>query len=154
MRHTREQVLNCMCCWLQSQWSESQIKPEIWADTLTINSCLLMCCFKPTTFVGWIWNFSDSKEAYCIQKSCSVLRHSRFDRVSGASLNNIFCCLVSSTILNSSSIVSLVQRLILPNQLVFGLPLAQAPGVVPWIISFSKHLFFLLSMSFSVALLI
>ena len=40
---------------------------------------------------------------------------------------------MSLTILNSSSIVSPVLSLILPNQLVFGLPLVGAPGVVPWI---------------------
>lgn len=50
------------------------------------------------------------------------------------------------SVLNSHSLVSPVQILVLPKQLLFNLPLARAPGVVPWIISFSEYLSFFLSM--------
>ena len=64
-------------------------------------------------------------------------------RGSTASSTTIFHrCLSSNVIIVSSSIVSPVQSLILPNQFVFGLPLARS--VVPWIISFSRHLSFFL----------
>src|SRR6218665_2976140 len=38
------------------------------------------------------------------------------------------------------------RRRILPNKLVFGLLLVQAPGVIPWITSLSKHLYLFLIM--------
>src|SRR6218665_333461 len=68
-----------------------------------------------------------------------VILGSRVDRI-------VYDNLPPLSVLNSSSIVSPVHCLTLPNQLVFGLPLARAPGVVPWIISFSKHLSFFLIM--------
>src|SRR6218665_958295 len=77
-----------------------------------------------------------------------------------ASRTIIFHHCLSSTVLNSSSIVNSIQSLILLNQFVFGLPLAWAPSVVPWIIFFpplSAHLSSSLcvqSMSFSFSLLL
>jgi len=72
---------------------------------------------------------------------CSVLFCSWSFSVQGltASCTTIFLRCLSSTVLNSSSIVSPVESLILPNQFSFGLPLERTPGVVPWIISFSRH---------------
>src|SRR6218665_504832 len=62
-----------------------------------------------------------------------VILDSRFD---GIMYNNP----PPLSVLNSSSIVSSVQSLILPNQLVFGLPLGWSRGVIPWVISFSTLL--------------